>query len=198
MNFLAHAYLSFNDPEILVGNMISDFVKGKKKFDYPEHIYQGIMLHRQIDTFTDEHEATRQAKEVFRPWYRLYSGAFIDVAYDHFLATDPDEFTDASLFNFSQQTYQSLEQYTEWLPAPFKAMFPSMKAHNWLYNYRTRAGTGRSFGGVVHRAAYLTESETAFKLFEDNYQRLQDCYRLFWKDAKPFVEREFKKIMIRR
>ncbi len=35
MNYLAHAYLSFNDPEILVGNMISDFVKGKKKFDYP-------------------------------------------------------------------------------------------------------------------------------------------------------------------
>lgn len=35
MNYLAHAYLSFNDPEILVGNLISDFVKGKKKFDYP-------------------------------------------------------------------------------------------------------------------------------------------------------------------
>jgi acyl carrier protein phosphodiesterase len=38
MNYLAHAYLSFNDPEILVGNMISDFVKGKKKFDFPLRI----------------------------------------------------------------------------------------------------------------------------------------------------------------
>ena len=36
MNYLAHAYLSFNDPEILVGNMISDFVKGKKKADNVE------------------------------------------------------------------------------------------------------------------------------------------------------------------
>ncbi len=35
MNYLAHAYLSFGDPDILAGNMISDFVKGKKKFDYP-------------------------------------------------------------------------------------------------------------------------------------------------------------------
>ncbi len=35
MNYLAHAYLSFNDPDVLAGNMISDFVKGKKKFDYP-------------------------------------------------------------------------------------------------------------------------------------------------------------------
>ena len=31
MNYLAHAYLSFGDPDILAGNMISDFVKGKKK-----------------------------------------------------------------------------------------------------------------------------------------------------------------------
>ena len=30
MNFLAHAYLSFSQPEILVGNMISDFVKASK------------------------------------------------------------------------------------------------------------------------------------------------------------------------
>jgi acyl carrier protein phosphodiesterase len=27
-----------------------------------------------IDTFTDEHPATKEAKEFFRPHYRLYSG----------------------------------------------------------------------------------------------------------------------------
>src|SRR6202008_4422095 len=100
MNFLAHAYLSFDQPEILVGNMISDFVKGKKKFDYPANIQKGIALHRFIDSFTDEHEATKEAKEVFRPAYRLYSGAFVDVVYDHFLATDENEFTEDSLLSF--------------------------------------------------------------------------------------------------
>jgi len=88
LNYLAHAYLSFDQPEIIVGNLISDFVKGKKKFDYPPGIQKGIALHRAIDTFTDSHPATKEAKEVFRPHYRLYAGAFIDVAYDHFLAND--------------------------------------------------------------------------------------------------------------
>src|ERR1700709_705966 len=97
MNYLAHAYLSFNDPEILIGNLISDFVKGKAKYDYPERILAGINLHRAIDNFTDTHDSTRIAKEVFRPYYRLYSGAFIDVVYDHFLATDATEFSAASL-----------------------------------------------------------------------------------------------------
>ena len=48
MNLLAHAYLSFNNPPVLVGNMISDYVKGKKKFLYDPAIQKGIELHRVV------------------------------------------------------------------------------------------------------------------------------------------------------
>src|SRR5947207_2830586 len=51
MNFLAHAFLSFNDPGLLVGNMIADSVKGKEADNYPDRIRQGILLHREIDSF---------------------------------------------------------------------------------------------------------------------------------------------------
>ncbi|MBL0132444.1 MAG: DUF479 domain-containing protein [Chitinophagaceae bacterium] len=192
MNYLAHAYLSFGHPELLTGNMISDFVKGKKKFTYPPSIQQGIMLHRAIDTLTDTHEATREAKEIFRPHYRLYSGAFVDVVYDHFLATDSTEFSEQSLLDFSEQVYASLDKQVEWLPERFAGMFPFMKEHNWLFHYRTRWGTGKSLGGVVRRAAYLTESETAFQLFEEHYQLLGDCYRHFWASVKPFARNQFE------
>src|SRR4026207_901515 len=114
MNYLAHAYLSFEDKDILAGNIISDFVKGKRQFDYPSPIHAGIKLHRLIDDFTDQHAATREAKEFFRPDYRLYSGAFIDVVYDHFLATDETEFTDSSLLAFSAKVYDSLEYNRNW------------------------------------------------------------------------------------
>jgi acyl carrier protein phosphodiesterase len=88
MNYLAHAYLSFEITDITVGNMISDFVKGKQKFDYPFAIQQGITLHRAIDSFTDSHAVTRQAKSFFRESYGLYAGPLVDVVYDHFLAND--------------------------------------------------------------------------------------------------------------
>ncbi len=102
MNYVAHAYLSFNQPEILVGNMISDFVKGKTKFNYSPGIQNGITLHRAIDEFTDAHPATKRAKEFFRPAYRLYSGAFVDIVYDHFLSLDTKEFKDSTyLQNFT-------------------------------------------------------------------------------------------------
>jgi acyl carrier protein phosphodiesterase len=172
--------------------MISDFIKGKKQFDYPDNIRRGIQLHRFIDNFTDAHDGVKEAKSIFRKDYRLYSGAMVDVVFDHFLANDSTEFTeDNPLLAFSNQVYNSLEQYSEWLPERFSKLFPHMKLHNWLYNYRTAAGTGKSMAGVVHRAVYLTESETAYRLFEENYQHLNDCYRYFWPFVKSFARHRF-------
>jgi acyl carrier protein phosphodiesterase len=172
--------------------MVSDFVKGKKKFDYPAGIQKGIALHRAIDTFTDEHEVTRIAKDIFRPAYRLYSGAFVDVVYDHFLATDENEFTKDSLFNFSQQAYAALDRHTEWLPERFSRMFPYMKSQNWLFNYQTLWGTEKSLEGVVRRAVYLSESATAYRLFEQHYQLFQQYYRQFWAELKPFARYQYE------
>ena len=188
MNYLAHAYLSFNQPAILAGNLISDFVKGKQHLQYPDEVRKGILLHRAIDAFTDEHATTREAKDIFRPHYRLYSSAFIDVSYDHFLANDWQQFTDDdSLSAFSQQVYNSLDNYLHVFPEPFRRMYPYMKQQNWLYNYRHVAGIERSFAGLVHRAAYLTDSQTAFKLFEENYHRLQQYYTDFFPAIQQYA-----------
>ena len=188
MNYLAHAYLSFNDPEILVGNMISDFVKGKKKFDFPENIRKGIELHRAIDTFTDFHEATQLAKLVFRPAYRLYSGAFIDVAYDHYLANDNSEFESRdSLMQFTQITYARLKPFHQVFPSRFAMMFPYMEKQNWLFNYTFPQGIQNSFEGLVRRSAYMNESKTAFRLFENHYDELKSCYNNFFPSLKKFA-----------
>jgi acyl carrier protein phosphodiesterase len=172
--------------------MISDFVKGKKRYDYPPGIQEGITLHRIIDTFTDEHPATREAKRVFQPYYRLYSGAFVDVVYDHFLAADENEFPGNSLLDFSGHVYSVLEKHHSWLPERFARMFPYMKTQDWLYHYRSPSGAAQSFGGVVRRAAYLSDSAEATRLFEQHYQPLQEYYRQFWRDVKPFALRQFE------
>ena len=191
MNYLAHAYLSFEDPGILVGNMISDFVKGKKKFDYPSRILQGIDLHRAIDRFTDDHSATKRAKEIFRPAYRLYSSAFVDVVYDHFLASDKRIFPEQALAKFSQFVYSTLDDHYDLLPDQFQMMLPYMRTHDWLYNYRLKTGIGKSFGGLVRRSAYLDDSETAFVLLNENYTTLSECYESFIGDVREFARKGF-------
>jgi acyl carrier protein phosphodiesterase len=190
MNLLAHAYLSFGNPSILVGNMISDYVKGKQKFLYNPAIQQGIELHRIIDEFTDQHPATGRAKVFFKPAYRLYAGAFVDVVYDHFLANDISLFADEmALDRFAQQTYISLAAYKQIMPERFARMLPYMQAQNWLYNYRYNQGIERSFEGLVRRAAYLDESAVAFSIFEKEYESLKNCYEFFFPELKLLAEK---------
>ena len=62
-----------------------------------------------------------------------------------------------------------------------------MKEQDWLYNYRYPWGIEKSFGGVVRRAAYLTESEIAFALFNKFYTEMQDCYAAFFSDVKKYA-----------
>jgi len=44
-------FLSGDDPELLVGNFMGDFVKGPLGDAYPTRIRQGLVLHRKIDSF---------------------------------------------------------------------------------------------------------------------------------------------------
>ena len=219
MNYLAHAYLSFNSPEILAGNLISDFVKGRKKLDCPEVIQKGIALHRDIDNFTDTHETTRRAKVFFKPAYGLYSGALTDVVYDHFLANDPKEFFSegavvieqdgvaegvaegaepdgaARLAAFAERTYQQMERQMASLPAIFPErfvhMFPYMRSQNWLYNYRYKEGIYNSFAGLARRALYMSGPEAAVEVFDTHYGELQACYDDFFPSLKNFAFSRF-------
>lgn len=195
MNYLAHAYLSFQNPEILAGNLISDFVKGKQKFSYPPLILAGIHLHRFIDEFTDQHPATHRIKAIFRPHYGLYGGAFADVVYDHFLATDTTQFPGNSLAAFSQWVYNTLDQHETTLPEKFRNLLPYMKRHDWLYNYRSREGIMHSLAGLVRRAKYMDESDTAFRLFEEYYETIQDCYREFFPDMQKMAFQQYQQLL---
>jgi acyl carrier protein phosphodiesterase len=89
MNFLAHLHLSGNNPNIMLGNFMGDFVKGKSyRQQYEPEIIKGIELHRSIDEFTDSHPVVTESKNRLRPTYRHYSGVIVDVFYDHFLAAN--------------------------------------------------------------------------------------------------------------
>lgn len=188
MNYLAHAKLSFNNPEVLAGNMISDYVKGKTQYDYKPAVQVGIRLHRSIDQFTDEHSATRQMMQFFRPYYRLYAGAFVDVSCDYFLANDTTEFeNEAAIQNFTGEVYGTLKNFENIFPAKFGIMYPYMISQDWLYHYRFDEGIQKSFNGLVRRAAYLQESDIAFDIFLRNKDALRQQYQIFYPELKQFA-----------
>lgn len=178
MNYLAHAVLSGNNPGLLTGNMIADYVKGSKVLaTFPAEIARGIRLHRFIDSYTDAHPAALRAALFFRPDYGLYSHAIVDSLFDHFLANDPAWFPQQSaLATFAGETYQTLEQHADWFPEKFALLFPHMKTHNWLLNYRQMGSMRKTLQGLRHRATYMPETDKAFGLFAGHYYQLNQAY----------------------
>jgi acyl carrier protein phosphodiesterase len=187
MNYLAHAYLSFRDPSILAGNMISDYVKGKKKFDYPERVQEGIMLHRFIDQFTDDHPVNHELQKIFKPHYGLYSGPIVDVILDYFVANDVKLFDPQSLMEFSLDVYEMLDPFQPIFPEKFSRMFPYMRSQNWLYHYQFQEGIWNSLGGLARRAKYINETGTAFRLYMENIETIQAGYNEFFPELQKMT-----------
>ena len=187
MNFLAHSYLSFSE-EQLVGNMIADFVKNRDVARLPESIQKGIKLHRAIDTFTDAHPLIHEAKAPFRPLVRLYSGAFVDVAFDYFLANDTAENSQREWQEHSQRVYAVLRRYEEFLPEVFKKVLDKMQQDDWLYNYRNEWGIEYSFRNVVNKAQFLDKTTNVFPAFLANKDFLREKYEIFFPEIKSFAQ----------
>ncbi|RBL93224.1 acyl carrier protein phosphodiesterase [Chitinophaga flava] len=190
MNYLAHAYLSFHQPELITGNLIADYVKGQHQLEqYSPGIQQGIRIHRAIDAFTDQHPVTSQAKTFFRASCGLYSGVFTDVVYDHFLATDTTRFSEDSLYDFAAEVYDVITGQSDTLPADFLRMFSYMKEFNWLFNYRHNDGIERAFRGLSSRAQHLKSSPAiVFAVFLEHYEALRGCYQAFFPELQAYVE----------
>jgi acyl carrier protein phosphodiesterase len=140
MNHVAHCFLSFDDPDLLIGNFIGDFIKGRDWQQYPEGVQRGILLHRAIDDFTDRHPASDRSVERVRSFARRYSAPVTDVLYDHLLIRAWEKYSQQDFDAFAEQSYQDLQRNAEWMPALLRERFPRMLAADFIRGYRSEAG----------------------------------------------------------
>lgn len=184
MNFLGHFYLSQNDPQLIVGNFIADFVKGKKYLDYPSRISEGIMMHRQIDHFTDHHSMVRNGRKRLFDKYRHYSGVIIDMYYDHYLASLWPNYSQESLTVFSEKIYTTIEGNFQYLPEKSRYMFPYMRSGNWLVRYSSTEGIGQSLNGMSRRLNNNSKLDQAVLQLHEFYDDFEDEFKEFIIDIK--------------
>lgn len=176
MNYLAHSFLAFSDEQI-VGLFLEDVIPNRDRFSFPEKIQQGITLHREVDTFTDAHPELSEAKKIFSPLVRLYSGAFVDVSLDYFLA---NSLSDKDLKNHAERVYLVLRKYENLLPEKLIRMVNGMEKDNWLYNYKQDWGIKYSIQNVLNKAKYLDKDLPVFEVFLNNKPQLQKHFDAFF------------------
>ena len=180
MNFLAHIYLSFEKPKILIGNFIGDFVKGKQLDLYDEDIQKGILLHREIDDFTDSHPIVLESKKRLRPNYHHYAPVISDVYYDHFLASLWNNYHKTPLIEYTNWAYQLLKEQDTIIPKNALRLLSYMSRDNWLYNYQFIEGIDRALTGMSRRTPFDSKMENASIDLKQDYEAYKQEFVSFF------------------
>jgi acyl carrier protein phosphodiesterase len=187
MNFLAHIYLSGDDPLITLGNFIGDFVKGNQANVYPEKVRNGISLHRAIDKFTDTHDVVLRSKIRLRPDYRHYAPVIVDVYYDHFLSKYWKEYHDTPLSEYTDQFYEMIKDHQDLLPERASHMFNYMRNDNWLLGYSQIIGIEQALGGMSRRTKFDSGMERAGENLRADYESFKSEFEEFFPDLISYA-----------
>jgi acyl carrier protein phosphodiesterase len=189
MNFLAHLYLSGDDPKVMVGNFIGDFVKGRNLVSrFEPTIVLGIELHRAIDHFTDTHKIVQQSKKRLAGKYRHYAGVVVDVFYDHFLSSKWSDYHPLALADFAQASYKQLQENDPILPNDVKLMLPYMVRGNWLVAYSKVDGVKQALTGIASRTPYVSNMENATEDLTEHYEAFASDFTAFFPQLKDFAD----------
>ena len=192
MNFLAHTYLSGCNEEIIVGNFMGDYVKGKKYVHLPELVRKGIMIHRDIDSYTDSHSITRQSRLRLVEKYHKYSGVIVDIFYDHFLASLWEEYCCIPLVDYINRTYDLLKRNYKTLPQGIKVWFPTFLENNWMLAYRKVEGIELVLDRMSANTSLPDHTWFAIDRLKSDYEGFKSDFQLFFPQIIDFLEKKYE------
>ena len=191
MNYLAHTYLSGENDDIKIGNFLGDWVKGSDYLKYSEDIRTGILLHRNIDSFTDSHPIVHLSASRFIPRYAKYSGVIIDILYDHFLAKNWSDFCDMPLPEYVSKMHNLMLNNFEILPERLQNYLPGFMNERWIERYATIEGIRDVLDTMSKRTSLPNETEFAISVIEAYYDDFRHEFYDFFGQIIEYIEEKF-------
>ena len=187
MNFLAHLALSANRPEILVGNLMGDFVKGRLVGSFPPGIEKGLVLHRKIDSFASRNEFFNRSKRRIDDSFGLYKGVLVDLFYDHFLSMNWPDYDDVPLHCFLDNARNILEEHRELLPEPLNLRLYELFT-DWLPSYGEVEGIDRVLRRMAVRLKRANPLGSGVGELVGNYRELEADFKRFYPQLRRFTD----------
>ena len=162
-------------------------MKGSRYAEYEEGVAKGIVLHREIDRYTDTHPVVSQSKDRLRGKYRHYSGVIIDMFYDHFLAVNFKDYHHLTLEEFAADHYARLEAFLPQMPEKAQHMFPYMMRGNWLVGYGKVEGIHRALTGMSRRTRFDSRMDEAVQELVKYYDDFENEFKRFFVEMEEHI-----------
>ena len=135
----------------MVGNFFADHARGRQWEHLPDAIAQGVLLHRQMDTWTDQHPAIMEAKRMLPTEAGLFRGVFIDVFIDYFLALQFEVWHGEKLSAFVNRIQPTLHLGAKNHFPKAVPMIEALKRYDWLNQYAHIEGIGTTLEQMGRR-----------------------------------------------
>jgi acyl carrier protein phosphodiesterase len=187
MNYLAHALLSPDDPSILMGNLWGDILKPRDYSLLTQGVNKGIIRHRMIDTYTDQHEYVNQIIRLIRPYQGKYTPVVSDVLMDYILCKYWNTFHSKPLEKFCNNKYQVVLKNIKLIPDRLHPRINRMVSHRWLESCKDKNRLGQTFLMLSKRASFennIPEAMLPYNLHENEMDRL---FLHFFEDLRTYI-----------
>ncbi len=180
MNYLAHAILAQPNLYSLTGNLLGDFCKGVALDSLPPQILAGLLNHRAVDRFTDQHPLVREAKQMFAVQRRRFAGVALDVLFDHFLIKHWQAYYPQPFADYKIQLYQQLALAEPLMPAAMAHTMRSVRQHDWLHSYQHLASVGQALDQIAARIRFTNQFGGAIDDIAAHYPALEQLFLQFY------------------
>ncbi|GAB7027731.1 acyl carrier protein phosphodiesterase [Geotalea toluenoxydans] len=187
MNFLAHLALSGNRAEIMVGNLMGDFVKGRLDGRFPAGIQFGLELHRRIDRFAEDSEHFIRSRHRIDGRFGLFRGALVDLFYDHFLARNWRLYHQEPLLQFIDTSHRTVCRFSQVLPESLGQRLSELFG-SWLPSYREVDGIDVVLKRMSARFKRQNPMAEGAGELQRNYLALAEDFLLFYPELQTHVE----------
>jgi len=196
MNWLAHIFLSENNIEHQLGNLLTDPLKAKAWDDASDSLKLGMETHKRIDRFTDRHPIVSRSKAHLLKRGHL-KGVVLDILYDYYLSIHWEKFSylERSIFldTFHSNALQTSINY----PERPRVIIERVVMTRQLSSYHTMDGVKDALGRIDQRLSQRAKSkDTAirylpFIIKENDY--LEEAFLDFFPELMDEISKDLAK-----
>ena len=188
MNHFAHLVLSQPTVESTVGNLLGDFARGVDANSLPAAVHAGLLNHRAVDRFTDNHPLVLEMKRSFSSRRRRFAGIALDIYFDHLLLTHWQLFEQRDLDELIAELYLRMAVGQSLMPgSEMRRVTRRMIDYDWFGSYRNADAIAESLDRVAARIRFANDYDNAIEDLQRHHELIRDGFLEFYPQLQQHI-----------
>jgi acyl carrier protein phosphodiesterase len=188
MNYLAHFQLAGDQPAMIKGALLGDFVKGPLNDQFDTATARGIELHRKIDAFSGSAVEIKLACRALAPELQRYAGIVTDVVFDFFLSHHWSSFHGQPLAQFAAKVYRVIEHQGDPWPLAAQRFSRHLVDYDLLCQYGDWHTVDRVLSSISQRLSRDNPLQQAAARIEPQLDTLERGFLEFYPRVQRYAE----------